>query len=288
MVVLAIVADLGLVLARTPGHAVVAAEDRLMDVIGWFTRSRQLVREQRGPEPAPRAPRRSPASRSSSAALIAIPVGLFIGHTGRGATVAVALGNLGRAIPSYALLVIFVPLLGIGFPNALAALCCCRSRRSSPTPTRACRASTGTWSRPGGAWACASASSCRRVEVPLALPVIVAGFRDRVRAGRRDGDARPLSSAAGARPVHRRRVRAARHADARRRGDPRRRPRRGHGAVDGLPRGTSRVAWAPGRSPIAGSRRARGRAGRGAVAAAATQPHHRRSGMVTGPYTIRG
>jgi osmoprotectant transport system permease protein len=55
-------------------------------------------------------------------AAIAVPIGLFIGHTGRGAVATIAIGNLGRAIPSYAMLVIFVPLLGIGFPNALAAL----------------------------------------------------------------------------------------------------------------------------------------------------------------------
>ena len=55
-------------------------------------------------------------------AAIAVPLGLFIGHTGRGAVATIAIGNLGRAVPSYAMLVVFVPLLGLGFPNALAAL----------------------------------------------------------------------------------------------------------------------------------------------------------------------
>ena len=36
------------------------------------------------------------------AALIALPIGLAVGHTGHGATAAVNLANLGRAVPSLA------------------------------------------------------------------------------------------------------------------------------------------------------------------------------------------
>jgi osmoprotectant transport system permease protein len=44
------------------------------------------------------------------AALIAVPIGLYIGHTGRGSNLAINLANIGRAIPSYAMMVIPVPL----------------------------------------------------------------------------------------------------------------------------------------------------------------------------------
>jgi osmoprotectant transport system permease protein len=44
------------------------------------------------------------------AAMIAIPVGLWIGHTGRGAAVAVNLANLGRAVPSLAVIGLVVPI----------------------------------------------------------------------------------------------------------------------------------------------------------------------------------
>jgi osmoprotectant transport system permease protein len=44
------------------------------------------------------------------AALIAIPIGLYIGHTNRGAGLAINLANIGRAIPSFAMMVIPVPL----------------------------------------------------------------------------------------------------------------------------------------------------------------------------------
>jgi osmoprotectant transport system permease protein len=44
------------------------------------------------------------------AALIAVPIGLYIGHTGRGSSLAINLANIGRAIPSFAMMVIPVPL----------------------------------------------------------------------------------------------------------------------------------------------------------------------------------
>ena len=44
------------------------------------------------------------------AVAIALPLGLFVGHTGRGANLAVNLANLGRAVPSLALIGIAVPI----------------------------------------------------------------------------------------------------------------------------------------------------------------------------------
>ena len=47
------------------------------------------------------------------AGLIALPLGLWIGHTGRGAVAVIAIANIGRAVPS-------VGWLGIVFPITLA------------------------------------------------------------------------------------------------------------------------------------------------------------------------
>ncbi|HEV7811239.1 MAG TPA: ABC transporter permease [Candidatus Limnocylindrales bacterium] len=44
------------------------------------------------------------------ASLIAVPIGLYIGHTNRGSNVAINLANIGRAVPSFAMMVIPVPL----------------------------------------------------------------------------------------------------------------------------------------------------------------------------------
>lgn len=44
------------------------------------------------------------------AGAVALPAGLYIGHTGRGATLAVNLANLGRALPSLAVIAIVLPV----------------------------------------------------------------------------------------------------------------------------------------------------------------------------------
>jgi osmoprotectant transport system permease protein len=44
------------------------------------------------------------------ATLVAIPLGLYIGHTNRFSSLAINLANIGRAIPSYAMMVIPLPL----------------------------------------------------------------------------------------------------------------------------------------------------------------------------------
>ena len=44
------------------------------------------------------------------AALISLPVGLYIGHTNRGSGLAINLANIGRAVPSFAMMVIPLPL----------------------------------------------------------------------------------------------------------------------------------------------------------------------------------
>jgi osmoprotectant transport system permease protein len=49
---------------------------------------------------------------------IALPIGMYIGHTGRFRFIAVSIGNLGRALPSFGVLGFVFPLtLGGGFPG---------------------------------------------------------------------------------------------------------------------------------------------------------------------------
>jgi osmoprotectant transport system permease protein len=58
----------------------------------------------------------------AAAALIALPIGVALGHIGRGGNLAINVSNVGRAVPSFALLVIAVQLVGIGFWPAFIAL----------------------------------------------------------------------------------------------------------------------------------------------------------------------
>ena len=47
------------------------------------------------------------------AALIALPIGLWLGHIGRGGGLAINISNIGRAIPTFAVLVLLVLPLGL-------------------------------------------------------------------------------------------------------------------------------------------------------------------------------
>ena len=109
--------------------------------------------------------------------LIAVPLGLFIGHTGRGAGAVVALGNLGRAVPSYAMLVIFVPLLGIGFWNALAALVLLSIPPILTNSYAGLQGVDRDMVEAGRGMGLRERQILGRVEVPIALPVIIAGVR---------------------------------------------------------------------------------------------------------------
>jgi osmoprotectant transport system permease protein len=54
--------------------------------------------------------------------VIALPVGLWLGHIHRGSFIAINIGNIWRALPSLAVLAIGVAFLGIGLRNVLLAL----------------------------------------------------------------------------------------------------------------------------------------------------------------------
>lgn len=116
---------------------------------------------------------------------IALPIALYIGHTGRGAFLAINLTNLGRALPSYAVLVIlfgfflgastdlgvvtnaptFLAMVALAIPpivtNTHAGL-----RDVDRELVEAARAmGMRDW------------QLLRRVEIPMALPVIIVGLR---------------------------------------------------------------------------------------------------------------
>ena len=56
------------------------------------------------------------------ACAIAIPAGLVLGHTGKGELLAISISNVGRAVPSLALIAFFVAYIGVGFTNVTLAL----------------------------------------------------------------------------------------------------------------------------------------------------------------------
>lgn len=54
--------------------------------------------------------------------VIAMPIGVWLGHRGRGELLAVAIGNAGRAVPELALIAFMVAFVGIGLVNVSIAL----------------------------------------------------------------------------------------------------------------------------------------------------------------------
>jgi osmoprotectant transport system permease protein len=56
------------------------------------------------------------------ACAIALPIALWLGHAGRGEFFAISISNVGRAVPTLALIAFFIAFVGIGFANVLVAL----------------------------------------------------------------------------------------------------------------------------------------------------------------------
>ena len=194
-----------------------------------------------------------------AAILVAVPAGLAIGHTGRGAFMTVSVANLGRSIPSYALLIIFVTWFGIGFAAAFPALVVLAI---PPILTNTCvglARSTATWSRPAAPWACARQllrrSNCRSPRmiagVRIAAVQVVATATLALVGGGALG--RYIVDGFAAAPGH-----------ARRRRGPRRRPGAAHRAGVHVPRARARLARARANRtsrPRSSTCRTRGRAG---------------------------
>ena len=111
------------------------------------------------------------------AAVIAIPLGLWIGHTGRFRTLAVALTGALRALPTLGLLTFMVLLIGIGLTPTVVALVVLS------IPPLLAGAYSGLESVDRQTIDAARAIGMTelqimtKVEVPLALPLIVGGIR---------------------------------------------------------------------------------------------------------------
>lgn len=83
-----------------------------LDAIGWLLAPEQYS----GPNSIPVLIAQHLAYSAAAvaiAALIAIPLGWYIGHTGKGRELAVSLSGAARAIPSFGLLVLLVLLMGV-------------------------------------------------------------------------------------------------------------------------------------------------------------------------------
>ena len=110
-------------------------------------------------------------------ALVAVPLGLWIGHTGRGRSFAVAITGALRALPTLGLLTWFVLLAGIGLAAPTVALVILA------IPPLLAAAYSGLESLDRQTVDAARAQGMTewqilfQVELPLALPLLVGGLR---------------------------------------------------------------------------------------------------------------
>lgn len=113
---------------------------------------------------------------------LALPVGVFIGHTGRGAAVTINIANIGRALPSLAIIVGVLPFAlragwGLGFWPTVASLTVLAMPPIVINTHAGFRgvdrelieAARGMGMRP---WQLVA-----RVELPMAAPILLAGVR---------------------------------------------------------------------------------------------------------------
>jgi osmoprotectant transport system permease protein len=108
---------------------------------------------------------------------VAAPLGVVLGHLHRGSFVAVNIANVGRALPTLVVIAVGFTFLGLGFTNVMVALVVLAVPpiltnayvavdQVDPDAVEAARGMGMTPSQ-----------VLRRVEIPLALPLLFAGIR---------------------------------------------------------------------------------------------------------------
>jgi osmoprotectant transport system permease protein len=109
--------------------------------------------------------------------VLALPIGVALGHRGKGELLAVAVGNAGRAIPELALIAFMAAFLGFGLVNLTFAL------MVLGIPPILTNAFVGIRQVDQGAVEAARGMGMsalevvRKVELPLAVPTIMTGVR---------------------------------------------------------------------------------------------------------------
>ena len=118
------------------------------------------------------------------AVAIALPAGLFIGHTRRGAQLAANLANIGRAIPSLAVIGILIPItsaidpqLGFKVYPTLAAMVILAIPPILVNAEAGIRGVDPELVESARAMGMREGQVLRSVEIPVALPVILTGLR---------------------------------------------------------------------------------------------------------------
>jgi osmoprotectant transport system permease protein len=111
------------------------------------------------------------------ALVVALPLGILLGHFHRGANLAIGASIVGRALPSLVLIAVFLTVFGIGFLNNMVALAVLAT---GPILTNSYEAVDGVERdvvEAARGVGMSHAQMLRRVELPLAIPLLFTGIR---------------------------------------------------------------------------------------------------------------
>jgi osmoprotectant transport system permease protein len=109
--------------------------------------------------------------------LVAIPLGVWLGHMHRGSLFAINVSNIGRALPSLAVISIGIGILGIGFVNTVVALVILAGPVVLTNAYVAVDGVDQDAVQAARAMGMTPLQVLLRVELPLAMPLIFAGLR---------------------------------------------------------------------------------------------------------------
>lgn len=118
-----------------------------------------------------------------AAVLIAVPPALWLGHKRRFGLLAINISNVGRALPSFAILVLGTQILGLLEKPIIGSVSVFVALVALAVPPIVTNTYVGMAEVPDdvrdAAWGMglSDAQVLRRVEVPLAIPLIMAGIR---------------------------------------------------------------------------------------------------------------
>jgi osmoprotectant transport system permease protein len=111
------------------------------------------------------------------AILIAIPIGAALGHVHRGSFIAINLANVGRALPSLAVIAIGLAFVGFGFLNNMIALVVLAVPPILTNTYAAVDSVDRDVVEAARGMGMTGRQVLGRIELPLALPLIFAGLR---------------------------------------------------------------------------------------------------------------
>jgi osmoprotectant transport system permease protein len=108
---------------------------------------------------------------------VALPLGVWLGHLHRGSFLAINASNVGRALPSLAVISIGLAILGVGFLNVMVALVILAGPVMLTNAYVAVDQVDQDAVRAARAMGMQPLQVLLRVELPLALPLMFAGIR---------------------------------------------------------------------------------------------------------------